>query len=176
MKKISLLLFIISSLVASDELNIELTNYTLFANANITIPKTKNMSIRGGYLYNDRKNKKDYYFAGFQVEGKNSLDNYNSKLTIFMDYNHIKDNGALPIGIGIINNNLGNFQHHLFAKFEIAYAPAVLSFDKTSRFYKTKIEIGIKPIKNAKLFIGYRDIIFNRHYQSLGYCGVGFIF
>jgi hypothetical protein len=172
MKKILLPILVASSLVASD-VNLEITNETLMANATINIQQ--NFGVRGDYLYNDSE-KSNYYSIGFQVEGKNALDDYNSKLAIFIDYSHTKNNSAIPIGVSVYNGNFGNLQYPLFAKAEVAYAPKVLSFSDANRFFKAKVELGIKPIENAKLFIGYRKISFNQNYQSVGYAGVGFVF
>ena len=175
MKKLLFSLLAISSIFASD-LNLEITNETLAGNLNLNLPQYENFQMRGTYLYYDDENKNNYYSVGFGAIGENALDNYNSKLTIFIDYVHTKDNSALPIGIGIFNKNFGNFQHPLFAKAEIAYAPKVLSFDEATKFLKAKVELGIKPIKNAKLFIGYKTISFNKNYLSVGYAGIGFMF
>ena len=175
MKKLLLSLLAVSSIFASD-VNLEITNETLAGNLNLNLPQDENFQIRGTYLYNDDTNKNNYYSIGFGAVGENALDNYNSKLTIFIDYEHTKDNSALPIGVGIVNNNFGNLQYPLFAKAEIAYAPQVLSFNDANRFLKTKIELGLKPIENAKLFIGYKTISFNTNYISVGYAGIGFMF
>ena len=176
MKKILLPILVASSLVASD-VNLEITNETLTANATINVKQ--NFGVRGDYLYNDNNDSKkssNYYSIGFQAEGKNALDDYNSKLAIFIDYSHTKNNSAIPIGVSVYNGNFGNLQYPLFAKAEVAYAPKVLSFSDANRFFKAKVELGIKPIENAKLFIGYRKISFNQNYQSVGYAGVGFVF
>jgi outer membrane receptor for monomeric catechols len=174
MKKILLPLVVASSMFASD-LNLELTNETLMVNSTITIPN-QNFAVRGGYLYNDVENSNNYYTLGIQAQGENALDNYNSRLAIFIDFDHTKNNSAIPIGIGIYNNQFGNLQYPLFAKAEVAYAPAVLSFNDATRLFKTKVELGLKPIENAKVYIGYRDISFNHNYQSVAYFGIGFVF
>jgi len=172
MKKILLPILVTSSLLAND-VNLEITNETLMANATINVEQ--NFGVRGDYLYNDSE-KSNYYSIGFQAQGENALDDYNSKLAIFIDYSHTKDNSAIPIGVSVYNDNFGNLQYPLFAKAEVAYAPKVLSFSDANRFFKAKVELGIKPIENAKLFIGYRKISFNQSYQSVGYAGIGFIF
>ena len=175
MKKLLLPLLITSSIFASD-INLEITNTTLAGNINLNLPKAENFQVRGTYLYNDNENKNNYYSIGFGAIGENALDNYNSKLTLFIDYTHTKDNSALPIGIGLFNNNFGNFQYPLFAKAEIAYAPQVLSFDEANKFLKAKVEFGLKPIQNAKTFIGWKTISFDNNYLSVVYAGIGFVF
>jgi len=175
MKKI-LLPFLLAGSIFANDLNIEITNYSLALNTEITIPKNPNYAVRGTYLYNDKPNQNNYFSIGFQAQGENALDQYNSKLAIFIDFDHTKDNGALPIGISLFNKNFGNTTYPLFGKMEVGYSPAVLSFDNATRFLKVKAEIGVKPIKNAKVFVGYRKIRFNENYQSLGYAGIGFIF
>jgi len=175
MKKLFLPLLFASTLFSSD-LNLEITNTTLAANLNLLLPQKETFALRATYLYNDDKNKNDYYSVGFGAIGENALDNYNSKLTIFIDYTHTKNNSALPIGIGLFNNNFGNFQYPLFAKAEIAYAPQVLSFDEANKFLKAKVEFGLKPIQNAKTFIGWKTISFDNNYLSVVYAGIGFVF
>jgi len=174
MKKF-LLVLLFSIYSFGSDFNIELTNYTLVANSTINIPNT-NFGVRGSYLYNDEDGKNDYYSFGFQAQGANSLDNYNSKLAIFIDYDHTKDNSALPIGIGIFNKKFGSDEYPLSMKASIGYAPAVLSFDKANKFWKGDIRVGIQPIQNARVLVGYRTINFNKNYQSVVYFGVGFIF
>jgi hypothetical protein len=172
MKKILLPILVASSLVASD-VNLEITNETLMFNTTINIEQ--NFGVRGDYLYNDSK-KHNYYSIGFQAQGENALDDYNSRLAVFLDYSYTKNNSAIPIGISVYNENFGNLQYPLFAKAEVAYAPKVLSFSDANRCFKAKVELGIKPIENAKVFIGYRKISFNQSYQSVGYAGIGFVF
>jgi len=168
--------FLLASSIFANEANLEITNYTLTANTKISIPQNENFAIRASYLYNDKSDAHDYYSVGFQAEGENALDNYNSKLAIFIDFAHTKDNSALPIGITLFNDNFGNTNYPLFAKIETSYAPAVLSFNEADKFFRVKAEIGVKPIENAKLYIGYKKIDFTHNYESIGYVGVGFIF
>ena len=173
MKKM-LLPLLVSSLFASD-INLEISNHTLGVNVAYNLPTNESFQIKGDYLYDDESNKDNYFSIGFGAIGENALDDYNSKLSIFMSLEHTTDNTALPIGVGIFNDNFGNIDKPLFAKFEIAFAPSVLSFQDADKFFKTKIEFGVKPIENGKLFIGYKDISFTKNYLSTIYAGVGFI-
>jgi len=175
MKKLILPFLVAGSLFANDA-NLEITNHTLAISSTISVTPNEDFAIRGTYLYDDEVDKNNYYSIGFQAQGENALDNYNSRLNIFIDLVHTKDNTALPIGIGVYNNNFGNLTYPLFAKFELSYAPAVLSFDKADKCLTTKLEIGLIPINNAKLFVGYKKIDFDEEYQSVGYLGIGFIF
>jgi len=175
MKKLLLPLLFTTTIFAND-VNLEITNTTLAGNVNLNIPQNENFKIRGTYLYNDEEDKHDYYSIGFGAAGENALDNYNSKLTIFIDFVHTKENSALPIGIGVFNNNFGDFEYPLFAKAEVAYAPQVLSFEDANRFLKAKVEVGVKPIENAKTFIGWKTISFDDIYLSVVYAGIGFVF
>jgi len=175
LKKLVLPLMIGSALMASD-ISMEITNNTLAGNVNLNIPQNENFQIRGTYLYNDHTDRHNYYSVGFAAIGQTPIDNYNSQISIFVDFDHTKDNTAIPIGISLFNNNIGTFQYPLFAKAEVAYAPAILSFDDAYRELKTKVEIGIKPIENAKAFIGYKSVSFNQNYISVGYAGIGFVF
>ena len=168
--------FLLASSIFANEANLEITNHSIEINTKISIPQNENFSFRGSYLYNDKTNKNNYFSAGIQAQGENALDSYNSKFAIFIDFDYTKNNSALPIGISLFNDNFGNTNYPLFAKIELAYAPSVLSFDNADKFYKIKTEIGVKPIENAKLFIGYKQTNFNTNYQAVGYIGVGFIF
>jgi hypothetical protein len=174
-KKLVLPLMIGSALLAGD-LNLEVSNKTLAGNINLDIPQNENFQVRGTYLYNDHTNKDNYYSVGIAAVGQTPIDNFNSQISIFIDFDHTTDNSAIPIGVSIFNNNIGNYQYPLFAKAEIAYAPDILSFDDADRELKGKFEIGIRPIDNAKAFIGYKAISFNHTYLSVGYAGIGFIF
>jgi len=175
MKKILLPALLAISLFASDA-TLELTNNTLMINGSVSIPQNQNFALRGGYLYNDNTNKDDFYYVGVEAVGYNAIDNYNSKLSVFIEMDHTKNNTAVPIGIRVSNSHFGDFQYPLFASASIAYAPAILSFDDADRFTKTNIQIGLQPIDNAKVFVGYRNISFDSNYQSAFYFGVGFIF
>jgi len=175
MKKLLLPLVLGSALLASD-IDIEISNNTIAGNANINIPQNQNFQLRGNYLYNANDGKSNYYSVGFGAIGDTPIDNYSSKISIFMDVDHTKDNTAIPLGISIFNDNFGGYKYPLFAKAEIAYAPDILSFDKANRELKTKVEIGVKPIENAKVFVGYKSINFNETYLSTGYAGIGFSF
>lgn len=168
MKKKLLFLCSVAILNASD-INLNITNDTLETNLKFDIPQ--NFSIRGNFLYNDKKS--NYYSAGFQANG---IIDYNTNLKIFIDYVSTKNNSAIPIGIGVFNDSFGNCQYPLFANAEVEYAPTVLSFRKAKRFLSSKVEFGITPIMNAKLFVGYRIISFNKNYGSSIYTGVGFKF
>ncbi len=168
-------LLILSSLVIlnASSINLNITNDTLETNLKVDIPQ--NFSIRGDALYNDKKN--NYYSVGFQANGVINPNYSNTKFKLFVDYVYTKKNSALPIGMGIYDNSLfSNSQYSLFANAEIEYAPTVLSFRDAKRFLSSRVEFGISPIQNAKLFVGYRIISFNHNYGSNIYGGVGFKF
>ena len=169
MKKILLVLSSLAILNASD-ININITNDTLETNLKVDIPQ--NFSIRGDFLYNDKTN--NYYSAGFQANGLIYGDN--TKLKLFLDYVYTKNNSALPLGIGIFNDSFGEFTYPLFTNAEVEYAPTVLSFRDAKRFLSSRVEFGVSPIINAKLFVGYRIISFNKNYDSNIYAGIGFKF
>jgi len=175
MKRFILQLFIGSALLASD-VNIEVSDNTIAGNLNLNIPQNENFQIRTTYLYNANDNKSNYSSIGIAAVGETPIDEYSSKISIFIDFDHTKDNSAIPFGIGISNDNFNLYSYPLFAKGEISYAPDILSFDKANRILTTKIEIGVKPIENAKIFIGYKSIDFNENYLSTGYGGIGFSF
>jgi len=174
-KKLLLPLTISGALFASD-LNFEISNNTIAANTNLNLPQNENFQLRATYLYNANENKSNYSSIGLGAIGDTPIDDYNSKISIFIDIDHITDNTAIPIGFSIFNNNFGGYQYPFFAKAEIAYAPNILSFDKADREVKSKVEFGIKPIENAKAFIGYKSTNFNHNYLSVGYMGIGFSF
>jgi len=176
MKKLLVLPFLMSSFVLASSLNLEVTDSTLAVNAELSVPENENFALRATYLYNDNSGKDNYYSIGLQAEGQNALDSYNTKLKIFVDFDHTKDNSAIPIGVGIVNNNFGNTDYPLFGSVEVAFAPKILSFDNAERLFKFKAEVGVQPIENAKAFIGYKKISFNSSYLSVGYVGIGFVF
>jgi hypothetical protein len=194
MKKIGLLTLLTSAtLLMGSDFNIELTNETLMLNTTIELPKQpKNLQhnkakarVRGDFLYYDNESKKNYYSLGVEIEGKSPTANKspnlfirNAKFSLFIDYSATKDNSALPIGFGFNSYNFYplNSIPPLFFNFEIAYAPKVLSFEDATRFLKYKTELGIKPLKGGKIYLGYREIKFNRRYQSSLYVGVGVTF
>ena len=170
MKRWILLLLFITNMFGSD-FNIELTNETLMFNTTIKhyIQDNNSVGLRGDYLYYDNENRSNYFNIGAEVEGK--LEFYNSKFSIFMDYSHIKNSSALPIGFGFLFP-----QNKKFVNVEVGYAPKVLSFDEADKFFKAKIELGIVPIKKVHLILGYRVITFKKNYQSNLYLGAGFSF
>jgi hypothetical protein len=174
-KKLLLPLMVGSALMAS-EISLDVTNSTLAGNLNLDIPQNPTFQLRGTYLYNDNTDRHNYYSIGFGAIGESPIDNYNSQVSIFIDFTHTRDNSAIPIGVSVFNNNFGNYKYPLFAKAEVEYAPAILSFDKADRALNTRIEVGIKPIENAKIYIGYKSISFNHTYLSVGFAGIGFTF
>jgi hypothetical protein len=64
----------------------------------------------------------------------------------------------------------------VFVRGEYEFAPKVLSFDDANRFSKIDAQIGIQPIENGELFVGYRNISFNHNYDSGIYGGIGYHF
>jgi hypothetical protein len=170
--KVILYIAMLFAVLFGSDFNIELTNKTLMLNTTIKFPFHDNKAgIRGDYLYNDDEKKSDYYISlGGEIEGTIKQQN-NMKFSVFIDYSAIKDNSALPIGVGFLWN-----MNKKFVNVETAYAPQVLSFEDATRFLKAKIEIGIVPIDKVYILFGYRHISFNKVYQSIGYLGAGIVF
>jgi len=157
----------------NNEVGLKITNDTLAAYAQVKVTPN-NIFVRGKYLYNDTENRNNFYLVGMKAEG-NIEDYENLKFSVLVDFVHTKDNSALPIGIGC-NKSFDKFKIPAFVQVVAEYAPKVLSFDDADRFSSVDISFGIKPIENAKIFIGYRNISFNHNYDSSGYGGVAFSF
>jgi len=176
MKKILMSALMLGSvgLWADNILGLKLTNDTLAPYAQIKIAPN-NIFVRGEYLYNDNENKHNFCSLGVKAEGNLLNDDNKLKFAISMNFVHTKNNSALPIGLAI-SKYIYDFQIPVYAKIDGEYAPKVLSFDDADRFSKVDISIGIKPIENAKIFTGYRNISFNHNYNSSIYGGVAFIF
>jgi hypothetical protein len=162
-----------SSLLAENFANLQITNSTIFVNAQAHIAKEDPIYLRGGYLIN--KNKHNFVYAGIKSEGNLLGDNSSIMASLFIDRVYTKDYSAMPIGIGA-SSYLPFLQVPTFIRGEIEYAPEILSFDKANRFLKANAEIGMQFIENAEAFVGYRNISFNHTYNNAIYAGVGFNF
>jgi len=177
MKKVLISALMLGSvgLWADNDLDLKVTNDTLALYGQYKITQN-NIFVRGGYLYNDTKYREDFYFAGIKAEGDLLENDYsNLKVSLFIDFAHTKRNTALPIGVGICKY-FYNFSLPAFVSLEGEFAPKVLTFDDADRFSRVDASVGIKPIDNAKIFAGYRNITFNHNYNSSFYAGIGFSF
>jgi len=168
-------LVLASTLFANNYAGLQLTNDTLSLYVQTKLTQN-NIYARAGYLYNDNKNKNNFYFVGIKGEGNLiGIDVPNLKVSLLLDFVGTKNNSALPIGIGLFGY-IPNFNLPVFVKTEAAYAPQVLSFKDANRFSRVDVSLGIQPIENSELFIGYRNISFNHNYDSSFYGGIGYHF
>jgi len=177
MKKILISALILGSIglwADNNEIGLKITNDTLAAYTQIKVTPN-NIFVRGEYLYNDTENKNNFYLAGIKAEGNLIEDDSNLKFSVLVDFVHTKNNSALPIGIGFYKF-VDTLKIPAFIQAEGEYAPKVLSFNKANRFSRIGVFVGIKPIENTKIFVGYRNISFNHNYDSSGYGGVAFSF
>ena len=158
----------------NNEVGLKITNDTLAAYTQVKVTPN-NIFARGEFLYNDNANKHNFYLAGMKAEGNLIEDDSNLKFSVLVDFVHTKDNSALPIGIGFYKF-IDTLKIPAFIQAEGEYAPKVLSFNDANRFSRVDASIGIKPIENAKIFVGYRNISFNHNYDSSVYGGVAFSF
>lgn len=174
MKKLLIATALTSSMLfARNFANLQITNSTIFVNAQAQISQSQPLYVRGGYLIN--KNKHYFVYAGIKSEGNLLGDNSSIMASLFIDGVYTKDYSAMPIGIGA-SSYLPFLQVPTFIRAEIEYAPEILSFNKANRFLKANAEIGMQFIKNAEAFVGYRNISFNHTYNNAIYAGVGFNF
>jgi len=173
MKKI--IFALIGTFLFAHNVNLQLTNATLLVNGEFKI-SSKNIKLRGSFLYNDNENKHNFFSLGIKAEGNLiGAENTKMKFSLFVDGVHTKDNTALPIGIGIFSYIPG-VDLPFYVNVEGEYAPKVLSFDDADRFSRIDGQVGYFPISNAKVFVGYRHISFNKCYNSAVYGGVGISF
>jgi len=173
MKKILLATLTAGILSASNFVNLEMTNSTIFINAQFQALPSQPIYVRGGYLINTNKN--NFVYAGIKSEGNLFGNNANILASLFVDGVYTKNNSAIPLGIGV-SSYLPFYKVPTLIKGEIEYAPKILSFKDADRFLKAKIELGIQFIKNAEAFVGYRTISFNHLYNNAVYVGAGFNF
>jgi len=173
MKKI--LLILTSLILYAHNLSIELTNSTFLVGGEFKIPN-QNVKLRGDFIYNDNKNKHNFFSVGIKAEGLLiGTDSQNIIFDMLIDVVHIKDNTAIPLGAGIFGY-VPNISLPFYFKIEEEYAPKVLSFKDAYRFNRFDIQIGYYPIYNGKIFIGYRSISFNTNYNNSMYAGIGIDF
>jgi len=173
MKKLLAMTLTAGILSAANFTNLQITNSTIFVNGQAQILPSQPVYVRGGYLIN--KNKHNFVYAGIKSEGNLLGENSPIIASLFIDGVYTKDNSAIPIGIGA-SYVLPFFQIPTFIRGEIEYAPSILSFNKANRFLKGEAEIGAQFIRNARVFVGYRNIAFNHLYNNAIYAGVGFNF
>jgi len=173
MKKLLATALTSSLLLAGNFTNLQITNSTLFVNAQAQILPSQPIYVRGGYLIN--QNKHNFAYIGIKSEGNLLGENSPITASLFIDSVYTKNNNAIPIGIGA-SSYLPFFQVPTFIRGEIEYAPSILSFNKANRFLKGNAEIGVQFIENAEAFVGYRNISFNHLYNNAVYAGVGFDF
>ena len=173
MRKILLSFLMVGSLFAENFVNLQISNETLMFEGQYKISFQEPFYVRGGYLINSKKS--NFAYVGIKSEGHIVGANLPAKLSLFLDYVKTKNSSAIPIGIGV-NSYLNDFSIPFFIRGEIAYAPKILSFEKANKFVKLKIETGARFIENGEVFIGYRNISFDKNYNSTFYAGVGFSF
>ena len=175
MKKLLLALLVVGTLFAQNNVNIQISNDTLGIEAQGQITQN-NIFARGFFLYNDESGRYNFYSLGVKAEGHLiGVDAQNIKFALIADFVHTKDNSAIPLGIGAFGY-IPNIQYPVFVKGEYEFAPKILSFDDADRFSKVDIRVGIQPIENGELFLGYRNISFNHNYKSGLYLGLGYNF
>ncbi|NPA11140.1 MAG: hypothetical protein GXO62_02745 [Epsilonproteobacteria bacterium] len=176
MKKYILGLMSAAMLYAGNFVNFEITNSTLGANLQVGLNQYSGVYARGGYLYNDNDNRDDFYYAGIKAEGQLvGVSCANVTFSLITDYVHTTDNSAVAIGFGAFSFIRG-FAMPLFARAEYEYAPKILSFDDADRFSRVRAEVGLRPIENGEFYVGYRNISFNKNYNSAVYFGLGYNF
>jgi hypothetical protein len=175
MKKIIIFIATIVFLFAQNYANLKITNETIAIYGQVKLTEN-NIYARGEYLYNDDDNKENFLYIGLKGEGNLiGADIQNIKLSLLLDLVHTKNNSAIPIGISVFSY-LPNFELPIFIRAEAEYAPKVLSFDNADKFSKVDAVIGIQPIENAEIFMGYRNISFNNNYDNSFYGGIGYYF
>ncbi|QCT95099.1 hypothetical protein FE773_07820 [Caminibacter mediatlanticus TB-2] len=175
MKKLLSILTIGVLAFASNYANLQISNSTLgiYAQGKIT---NNEIYARGFFLYNDKKDKNNFYSIGLKGEGNLiGINIPNIKVSLLLDLVHTKNNTALPVGIGVFGY-VPNIDYSVFVRGEYEYAPEILSFDDANRFSKFDIQVGIQPIENGEVFVGYRNISFNHNYNSVMYGGIGYHF
>ena len=173
MKKLILSALIAGSLFAENFINLQLTNETIMLEGQYQVSYTQPFYVRGGYLINSDKD--NFYYAGIKSEGQVIGVDVPVKFSLFLDGVKTKDNSALPIGVGV-SSYLQQVSIPIFIRGEFEFAPKVLSFQEANRFSKGKVEVGVRFIENGEAFIGYRNINFNKNYDSSVYGGIGFAF
>ncbi|WP_457564866.1 hypothetical protein [Caminibacter sp.] len=175
MKKLLTATLFAGVLFAQNNVNIQISNETLgiYAQGKIT---QNNIYARGFFLYNDEDGKHNFYMAGVKAEGNLiGAELQNIKFSLIADFVHTKDNSAIPLGIGAFGY-IPNLQYPVFVRGEYEFAPKILSFDDADRFSRFDAQIGIQPIENGEIFVGYRNISFNHNYKSGLYVGLGYNF
>ena len=155
------------------KINLKITNSTLSGYIESGVNQ-ENVKLRGLFLYNDREDKQNFYLAGIKAEG-NLIGVDGVKFSLITDYVHTKRNSAIALGAGVFSF-IPHFNIPLFMRIEGEYAPEVLSFDKADRFSRVDVSFGYIPIENGELFVGYRNISFNKNYNSSFYAGLGYSF
>lgn len=173
MKKILLSFLMAGSLFAENFVNLQISNETLMVEGQYKISFQEPFYIRGGYLINSKDS--NFVYVGIKSEGQIIGANLPATFSLFLDYVNTKNNSAIPVGIGV-NSYLKGFSIPLFIRGEVEYAPKILSFEEANKFVKLKIETGATFIENGEVFVGYRDISFDKNYNSVFYAGVGFNF
>ena len=173
MKKFLLSVAFAGALFAQSSVDIQISNDTLgiYAQSRIT---QNNIYARGFFLYNDESNRYNFYSLGVKAES-NLIGEEDIRFSLIVDFVHTKDNCAAPLGIGVFGY-VPNIDYAVFVKAEYEFAPKILSFDDADRFSRIDAQIGIQPIENGKLFLGYRNISFNHNYNSGLYVGLGYNF
>ncbi len=175
MKKIIAVAVFAGALFAQNNMNVQISNDTLgvYAQGRIT---PNNIYARGFFLYNDTDHVHNFYSLGIKGEGNLIGANIqNIKFSLIADFVHTKNNSAIPLGIGAFGY-IPNLQYPVFLRGEFEFAPKILSFDDADRFSRFDAQIGIQPIENGELFVGYRNISFNHNYKSGMYVGLGYSF
>ena len=177
MKKTVMALMVagVSLFAQNTNVNLQISNSTIgvYAESGLT---QNNIKARGFYLYNDNSNKNNFYLAGIKAEGNLiGMNVENMKFSLIADFVHTKNNSAVPLGFGVFSY-IPNISLPVFVRMEAEYAPKILSFDDANRFSRVDINIGYKPIVNAEIFAGYRNISFNQNYNSVFYAGLGYGF
>jgi len=172
MKKL-ILLFSAVFLFGFNNFSVEISGDTLNARAKTILMDT--YYVRANYLYNDKSNRDDFYSVGISADGQLvGVDYAGMNVSLFSNFVQTTDNSAVSFGVELFSYL--PIAYPVYNEISFEYAPKILTFDDCDRFSRFRITFGIKPIENARIFAGYRNISFNSNYDNSFFAGIGFDF
>jgi hypothetical protein len=171
MKRLLLALLLLAGIGFGDSVRVGFSKSTAAVDGAVQIGTTPLFVRAGGVHIKDNDN-----FGYIGISTKGPLVGYpNLEVALLVDFVHSQNRNALPLGIGFTYLYPYAFLP-LFIRGYYEYAPNITTFGEAHRFSRWEVDLGIQPIANGELFVGYRSISWDSNFNSTYLVGMGFLF
>jgi|GEM_PF-6737798 len=177
MKQVLFLSFIFPLLLIGNSLKVSVSHTSSAIDGEFQIGTTP-ISVRGGGVHHRNnslfKGNSTFEYVGISTTG-GMVGFPTLRLSLMVDLVHSSHRTAIPFGIGFSYLYPYGWLP-IFIRGYLEYANSNLTYGKANRFFRGEVDLGIQPISNGEIFIGYRSISWNSNWDSVYLLGLGFIF